>query len=712
MLAAQNEYLARILVETNRLSPNQATIALAANSDEHPLADLLVQTKAMREEATRDVVAFQARLAEGELLIELGATNPSQVEFALRTGGPTNQSLGAALLRLGYLTHGDLQRALDGYLQRDFSRLERTQVNPVFIDLIPRVVSQKYRMIPIARLHDWLVVATPDPNNLQALDDLRVITGLKTVAVAVPEAQYEGFWKVAPYGSEFSALAEAPAVSTQPARDLAPEIEDLSAGDPNAAPIIRLINEILGRAITSFVSDIHVEPKETHILVRFRKDGLLDDALRVPKSQQSAAIARLKIMAGLDVSEKRLPQDGKIRARINDQMVDLRMSTMPSQFGEKIVIRVLNRNAGIKPVAELGLLESQHATFEKLIKSPQGILFVTGPTGSGKTTTLYSALGHLQSKTKNIITIEDPIEYNFEHATQVQVNPTIDLTFARVLRAVLRQDPDIVLIGETRDHETAKIAIEAALTGHMVLTSLHTNDAVGAVTRLEEMGIEPYLIGSAMLGAVAQRLVRKICPECRESYQADPQILSQLGLPADTRLFRGAGCPACHGSGHQGRRAVYEVFGVDQASADLISKGAPASEIRAHAARSGMKSLRSHAIELVREGIITFEELVRVIFADAAANETICPRCHNGIEESFSTCPYCKLKLTQTCPTCQFLVKPEWSVCPKCAEQLHGLEHVCQSCLAELEPTWVRCPFCFYEAASPHEANITAESTS
>ncbi len=696
MLAAQNDYLAQLLVETNRLSPQQAATALAANSDEAHLAQLLVTAKAIRPEATRDIVAYQLRLAEGAIMADLGLVHPDHVEEAIRAPGETQQSLAATLMRQGHMTLTQVREAVETLVGRDYSRLERSEVNPVFLELLPAATGEKYQMIPVARIHDRLIVATPHPNDLQALDDVRLITGLRTTAVPTTEEAYVAFWKLDP--SVLMRTVAAPAPESEAAVVAqGPEIEDITADDPNAAPIVRLVNDILGRAIKTLVSDIHIEPKERALLVRYRKDGLLDDAMQVPKHQQSAAIARLKIMCDLDVSEKRLPQDGKIRVKINENTVDLRVSTMPSQFGEKVVIRVLNRNAGIKGIGELGFLEGQLKDFEQIIKSPQGIFFVTGPTGSGKTTTLYSALGHLQSKTKNIITIEDPIEYNFEHATQVQVNTGIDLTFARVLRAVLRQDPDIVLIGETRDHETAKIATEAALTGHLVLTSLHTNDATGAITRLVEMGIEPYLIGSAMLGAIAQRLVRKICPECREAYRADPEILAQVGLPEDTPLYRGKGCETCHGSGHQGRRAVYEVFMVDQETRELIVKGHPSSIIRTSAVKNGMIPIRNHAIELVRDGVITFEEFVRVIYSDSGSNEQSCPRCRNAVEDSFSTCPYCKYVLNPCCPSCQTAVKPEWTVCPKCAEQLQLSKRICKSCLAELESPWVRCPFCFFE---------------
>ncbi|MBM3269070.1 MAG: Flp pilus assembly complex ATPase component TadA [Candidatus Sericytochromatia bacterium] len=699
-LAEQNDYLSRLLLKTGRLSPQQVAAATEAGLADQglPLARLLVESKQIRPEGAQDIVQHQLRLAEGEALLGLVAITEAHLEAAM-VAAEGNQSLCSVLIKQGVLRGGDVRDLAHRFAARPFEEITREHFDAIFLDLVPRAVAQRYQMIALVRIGDRLVVATPRPNDINALDDLRILTGYKPVPVEISEEQFEEFWEQA---------RQAPARAGGGNADFADvdleiqkeDVEDLATTDVEEAPVILLVNEILGNAIATGVSDIHIEPKDRYMLVRYRKDGILHDVTRVPKASQNPVLARLKIMSNLNVSERRLPQDGKVRVKVGDFHVDLRVSTMPSQYGEKIVVRVLNSQASLRPIDDLGLTERQREDLLRILRNPQGILFVTGPTGSGKTTTLYSALGHIQSRAKNIITIEDPIEYNFEHATQVQVNPNIDLTFARVLRAVLRQDPDVVLIGETRDQETAKIALEAAMTGHLVLSSLHTNDATSSITRLEEMGLEPYLVGSALLGAVAQRLVRQICPDCKEDYRGSPEILHELGLPEDAHLYRGAGCDKCHHTGYVGRRGIYEVFSLAQNTRELILKGTPSNLVRMQAQKDGMLTMRQHAIELVADGATTFEEFVRVVYADASGHEMLCPRCKNVIEEEFATCPFCKYALNPSCPSCQFNVKAEWSVCPKCGEALMMDKRVCRSCMAELETSWLRCPFCYFEDGS------------
>lgn len=696
-IAQQNEFLGQLLVKTGRLSPQQLAMAIEGTGNAVPLAKALVDTKQIRPEGAQDILFHQMRLAEGAILLRLGAITQQQLEDAM-TAAEGNQPLAAVLVKQGVLKgQGQVRDLAQKVASRPFRDVVRDEYDPVFLDLIPKTISQRFQMIPLARIGDRLIVATPRPNDINALDDLRILTGYKPVPVEITSEEYDEFWLSAAAGTDkIGGDGEFPELDVEVQPETA-QVEDLATTDVEDAPVILLVNEILGNAIATGVSDIHIEPKDRYMLVRYRKDGILHDVTRVPKATQNPVIARLKIMSNLNVSERRLPQDGKVRVKVGDSQVDLRISTMPSQYGEKIVVRVLNSSASLRPIAELGLTERQEEDLLRILKSPQGILFVTGPTGSGKTTTLYSALGHLQSRAKNIITIEDPIEYNFEHATQVQVNPAIDLTFARVLRAVLRQDPDIVLIGETRDQETAKIAVEAAMTGHLVLTSLHTNDATSTITRLEEMGLEAYLVGSALLGAVAQRLVRQICKECKEEYRGSPEILHELGLPEDAMLYKGNGCAACHGTGYAGRRGIYEVFVLTQATRELILGGAASNLVRLQAQKDGMMTMRQHAIQLVAEGVTTFEEFVRVVYSETSGNEMLCPRCKNVIEEDFATCPFCKYQLNPTCPSCQFNVKPEWAVCPKCGDALMMDKRVCRSCMAELEPSWLRCPFCYFE---------------
>ncbi|HBN08681.1 MAG TPA: type II secretion system protein GspE [Cyanobacteria bacterium UBA8530] len=692
-IAMKYDALGELAVRLKLLSSSALAQAVSLSNDkETSLAQLIASADLAKLDKVHDILHLQLRMAEGELLVQFQLISRAQLEAALLVSEDLRLSLSATLLKQGVLRPTHLVAVFDELQGMDFSDLNQSLIDPVFAELIPRSVSARFGILALARINNRTLVATPHPENIPALDDLQILTGGRVIPVRTTEASVAAFWKSFNFeGVRLDTILEVPEDDVS--------IADLAA-DAAEAPVIRLVNELLANAITNLVSDIHIEPKEKDVAVRYRKDGILAEATRFPKTSQSAAIARLKIMSNLDVSEKRLPQDGKIRVKVLDNMVDLRVSTMPSQYGEKIVIRVLNRNASIRPVTELGFNNTQMEQFLELMNKPQGIMFVTGPTGSGKTTTLYSALGHVQSPSKNIITIEDPIEYNFEHATQVQVQAAIDLTFARVLRAVLRQDPDIVLIGETRDHETAKIAVEAALTGHMVLTSLHTNSACASITRLGEMGIESYLVGQAMLGAVAQRLVRTICPDCKESYDPSQEVRDALGLEIGEKLFRGAGCPTCRGTGYKGRRAAYEIFVVSEATRELIIKEAPANVLQLAAQKEGMIPLRNHAIELLKAGLSTFDEFVRVIYSESGQKEAICPRCKNLVEEEFINCPFCNHQLKPVCLSCGMNVKREWSICPKCGDNLRESKDICKSCLAEMDSAWVRCPFCFYEAGN------------
>lgn len=697
-IATKYDALGELATKLKLLPSNVVAQAIdLSTGKETSFAQLVEAGNFAKPERVTDLLNLQLRMAEGELLLQFDLVTPDQINDALMVVEDLNQSLAVTLIRLGSLRPTQMSGIFEELKSLDYTDLNSVLIDPVFAELIPRSVSQRYRLVAIARIHNRILVATAHPENVPAIDDVQIMTGGRIVPVKTTESAINQFWKNFSFDGVYLDEME---TTDEDEEEGANSVEDIEAA--NDAPIIRKVNEILSNAISNLVSDIHIEPKEKELKIRFRKDGILADAMRLPKSMQNAAIARMKIMSNLDVSERRLPQDGKIRVKIGDNQVDLRVSTMPSQYGEKIVIRVLNRNASIRPVADLGLNEKQLEQFLALMNKPQGIMFVTGPTGSGKTTTLYSALGHVQSPTKNIITIEDPIEYNFEHATQVQVQASIDLTFARVLRAVLRQDPDIVLIGETRDHETAKIAVEAALTGHMVLTSLHTNDAVASITRLGEMGLESYLFGQAMLGAVAQRLVRCICPDCKEPYYPPDSVCDELGLEPGEQLYRGKGCPTCRGTGYKGRRAAYEIFVVSEETREMIVKGVAANQIRLAAVKEGMIPLRSHAIELMKKGETSYDEFVRVIYSESGAKEGTCPRCHNVVEEEFVNCPFCKYPLRPVCPSCGAEVNREWSICPRCGDQLHAAKAVCKSCLAEQESDWVRCPFCFYENYDSH----------
>jgi len=390
-----------------------------------------------------------------------------------------------------------------------------------------------------------------------------------------------------------------------------PEVADLLESE-NDAPIIRLINALLTQAVREGASDVHLEIFESRALVRYRVDGALRDVVEPRRGLHPAMVSRIKVMASLDIAEKRLPQDGRIALRIAGRPVDVRVSTIPTGSGERVVLRLLDKQAGRLTLDALGMAAATRDRIDAVVHEPHGIFLVTGPTGSGKTTTLYSALSRLDRKTRNILTVEDPIEYELDGVGQTQVNPRIDMTFARALRAILRQDPDVVMIGEIRDLETAQIAVQASLTGHLVLATLHTNDAPGAVTRLIDMGIEPYLLASTLNGALAQRLVRKLCPECKSPYEPDAAERSVFGAKPPERLYRAVGCGACNFSGFRGRTGIYELLVADDKLRHRIHDSAPESELREDAVRSGMTRLRDDGLRWVREGATSLDEVLRV----------------------------------------------------------------------------------------------------
>ncbi len=389
------------------------------------------------------------------------------------------------------------------------------------------------------------------------------------------------------------------------------ELEDLMDAT-HEAPIIRIVNVMLTQALRRKASDIHIEPYEKELKVRFRIDGILHEVFSLSKRFQAHIVSRLKVMADLDIAEKRLPQDGRMKIKVASKAVDIRVSIIPMAFGERIVLRLLDKTVSLLGLEDMGLSSRKLAVFERLIKRTSGILLVTGPTGSGKTTTLYAAITLINSSEKNVITIEDPIEYELRDVGQIQVNPKTQLSFARGLRSVLRHDPDIIMVGEIRDLETVEIAVQASLTGHLVFSTLHTNDAAGALTRLVDMGVEPFLTASSLIGVVAQRLVRKICPECMEPYAPDNEILEEIGLSKGLTLFRGTGCKACMGSGYRGRTAIFELLVLDDEIRKLIISGADAVTIKNAAMRGGMSSLFQDGLSKVREGVTTLNEVMRV----------------------------------------------------------------------------------------------------
>jgi general secretion pathway protein E len=482
---------------------------------------------------------------------------------------------------------------------------------------VPLTFARANTVLPMVESDGAIRVAIAGPASLLALDELRLTFGKPVEAVLVPASVLTDAINHAYAGMSGTAREVLQELEGEDLSTIATEFSDpkdlLDLGDE--APVIRLLNSILSEAVKERSSDIHIEPYERDLLVRFRIDGLLYEKLSPPKVIQEALISRVKIMAGLNIAEKRLPQDGRIRVRVAGRDVDIRVSIIPTFYGERAVLRLLDKKKGILSLTDIGLGAEGVQLMERMLARTSGIILVTGPTGSGKSTTLYASLNRVNSSDKNIITIEDPIEYQIKGIGQIQVNPKIELTFAAGLRSILRQDPDIIMVGEIRDAETAEIAIQASLTGHLVLSTLHTNDAATAVTRLVDMGIEPFMIASSLSAVLAQRLVRVICPHCREPYTP---VERYAGITLPELLYRGRGCDACFGMGTLGRTAIYEIMPIDQELCSMIIRRSHAGEIKEYAVSRGMKTLRDDGLARAAAGVTTIEEVLRVTQDDYA----------------------------------------------------------------------------------------------
>ena len=562
------------------------------------------------------IAALLRRL--GEILVQERLTTPDVVEQALARAKTTGERVGEALVELGAVKSEDVLRALAeqqnlAYLSRD----ELPSPLPVVKTLSAKYLRQ-YTVCPVSIENGLLTVAIADPLNAVVLDDLRQFTGLAVkLVVSSAEAITEAIDRT--YDG-----------AATPLQRIVEGIEDESAGageeDVNhlrdmafEAPVVRLVNLLIENAIDAEASDIHVEPFEDTFRIRYRLDGILFDQEAPPRRLQAAVTSRIKLMAEMNIAERRLPQDGRIRVTVRGRRVDIRVSTIPTVHGESIVMRLLDRSSVFLPLEKLGFASAMLRRFEALIKRPHGILLVTGPTGSGKTTTLYGALDKINSPDRKIITVEDPVEYQLKGVNQIHVKPKIGLTFATGLRHIVRQDPDVILIGEIRDLETAEIAIQAALTGHLVFSTLHTNDAPAAITRLQDMGVEPYLVASVLEGVLAQRLVRRICAACRVPDTPNAADLEALGIEGagGRPLSRGRGCDECRGTGYRGRTGIYELFPITEDARSLILKRAPSREIRRCAIEAGMVTLRMDGWLKACEGVTTVEEILRVTQEDA-----------------------------------------------------------------------------------------------
>ncbi|MDD2534434.1 MAG: type II secretion system ATPase GspE [Eubacteriales bacterium] len=553
------------------------------------------------------------RKSLGELLIEAELVTKDQLDDALLQQKLTGRKLGEILTESNLVSERKILEVLEFQLQVPLVELGQFEFDNEAPLLINEAMARRYQIIPINRENNQLVLAMTDPLNLQAIDDVRLFTGMgvKPVLALNSEinSQIDRFYSKEGAERAVEDIGKEIGIEQITEQDL----EQLS--EINNAPVVRLVNSVIQHAVRVRASDIHIEPFEASLRIRFRVDGELQEIMKTSKAAHPAIVTRIKIMSKLDIAEKRLPQDGRIEMSVEGKDVDLRVSVLPTVYGEKIVMRILGRSDMLMSKTQLGFSDENVVLFDRIIRSSNGIILVTGPTGSGKTTTLYAVLRELNKINRNVITVEDPVEYRLEGINQVQVNVKAGLTFANGLRSILRQDPDIIMIGEIRDAETAQIAVRAAITGHLVLATVHTNDTASTITRLIDMGIEPYLVSSSIVGITAQRLVRRICSNCKTAYIPDRVEMEILKIREPITLYRGSGCSACNYTGYRSRIAIHEIMPVNAQIRELIDKKASIDHVRGIAIRQGMTTLRDNSTSLVLKGVTTTEELLKVTYS-------------------------------------------------------------------------------------------------
>ncbi|MBU1172651.1 MAG: Flp pilus assembly complex ATPase component TadA [Proteobacteria bacterium] len=611
----------------------------------------------------------------GLTLLKKNLIRQDQLEKALAMQSTTNKILPLILIELGYCDESLLAKIIRQDLHIHGVDPAQFQVPAALASLIPKEICFTNLIVPLKRSDGKLIVAMGDPSDYIKVDDLKFIAGMPVEPVLASHKEiYDKIIEL--YGEE----ADQDTLVTQidmidPTESIEIILDDDDQIDldqilleKDQPPAIRIVNAIISDALRHGASDVHIEPKTKHTMVRYRIDGLLHDKIHVPLTMHPSIVSRIKVMAELDIAERRRPQDGRVTVKTATRMVDMRLSTLPTINGEKIVLRILDRNASIKDLHELGMSSKDLVMVNLLISQPQGCLLSTGPTGSGKTSTLYSLLQKNATITKNFTTIEDPVEYYMGMAEQVMIKEKIGLTFSSVLRAILRQDPNVIMLGEIRDFDTAEIAFHAALTGHLVLSTLHTNGSVASITRLRDMGIKPYVLCDALLGIIAQRLIRKICPDCRKEEPVSDDVFKALRLDprkVDFIPFKGAGCESCNFTGYSGRIGIFEVFPVNGEIKQLIHQGAGESDLNRVAKFSGMTTLLEDSIEKIKSGLTTCEEILRVLGPQNAL-EIECPKCRGRMTDRYDFCCHCGGKMIARCNVCKNYLEPPWTACPYC----------------------------------------------
>ncbi|MDA8412808.1 MAG: ATPase, T2SS/T4P/T4SS family [Desulfobacteraceae bacterium] len=609
----------------------------------------------------------------GDLLVKSALIGTQELDLA-RKQRDSNEFLGDFFIRAGILTESQIIAVLQKHLGVEYIDLREVNIPHNVARCLPRDLCEKNRLVPVRLEGNNLTVAMADPSDIVTCDNIGRVTSLRVVPLLAASSQIvekiTQAWSVAEGSGEqdfedLEPLDEIDIILDEEEKEAS--VEEL-IGSSKVPPVIRIVNAIISEAIRYGASDIHIEAKTKYTVIRYRIDGMLHSKIKIPADLHPAVISRIKILSKMDISERRRPQDGRITVKAGTRVVDMRVSSLPTINGEKIVMRILDKSSAIKHLDELGVLEDDFRNIAIITRKPQGVVIATGPTGSGKTTMLYSLLAAMMNSSKNFETIEEPVEYFLEEANQVSIHEKIGLSFAQVLRATLRQDPDVILVGEMRDFETADTAFKAALTGHMVLTTLHTNSSVASITRLIDMGIKPYIIASALEGVFAQRLVRKICSGCAAKAAPDAALLDLLRLPQDYfggEVTNGRGCPQCNNTGYRGRVGVYELFVMNDDFRQMIGSDYRESEVLNLARNNGMKTLLEDGLEKVRRGWTTLDEVLRVV-GPTVKMERACESCGKNIDSKFLFCPHCGSFRHNCCKSCRMPLEEGWQNCPFC----------------------------------------------
>jgi type IV pilus assembly protein PilB len=612
----------------------------------------------------------------GELLADQGIIGSTELERALGEQKRTGKRIGETMVILNFLSESELAQGLSSQLGFPFLNLDQTEISPEALLLVPESLARKYLVVPVQVERKHLTVAMVDPLSYEAINDLVFCCGYSVrPVISTPRdilRTINRFYHVEGFSDDIAKIQREGEFGFDSPNRLDNNQADELARSIQHAPVVRMVNGILDRAIHSKASDIHLEPRDQHMVVRFRVDGLLQRVITLPKWSHGPLTSRIKVLSKLDIAEKRLPQDGTFRVPLKGQGIDIRVATLPTQYGEKVVMRILDSSQSSPSLDGLGFSDNAWEKIKRQLSHRSGIILVTGPTGCGKTTTLYAMINALRDESNNIVTVEDPIEYCFEGINQTQVNPEIGLSFATCLRSILRQDPNIILLGEIRDLETAEVAFRAAMTGHLVLSTLHTRDAASSVIRLIDLGVPPYLVSSLLVGVIAQRLVRSLCSFCRIEDVPGPSLLLRLGLQEKNlenySFYRGQGCQGCGEQGYKGRLGLFEIMELGPRIRDLILKGCSGVELREEAISQGMSNLGEEGLKKVKTGQTSLSELYRVIDVENHM-PVYCQGCGETLSSHFRSCPLCGLSLNFSCRICGKTLRSHWKICPYCSGQ-------------------------------------------